>query len=161
MSQEQQQTAQQQTGESQVPALYNPTIALALSLVFTPIFGGILHALNWKALENDALFTRNMTWVRWTFYCFICYTFLEPIFQTLPFGRYMMIALLVGFWLAWATSLGLSQVLYVRDFVPAYVHKMWGKAIMAGALGWVGYTTVSLTITLILQVSGLQPIPTP
>jgi hypothetical protein len=150
--------------EEQTPqraALYNPTLALVLALIFTPIFGGLLHALNWKALGNDALCARSMAWVRWTFYCFICYTFLEPIFQTLPFGRYMMLALLVGFWLAWASSIGISQVLYVRDFVPQYERKMFGKAIMAGALGWVGYTTVALTITLILQVSGLQPIPTP
>lgn len=33
--------------------LWNPDLAAALSIVFTPVFGAILHALNWKALRDE------------------------------------------------------------------------------------------------------------
>jgi hypothetical protein len=33
--------------------LWNPDLAAALSIVFTPVFGAVLHALNWKALRDE------------------------------------------------------------------------------------------------------------
>ena len=35
--------------------LWNPTIASLLGIIFTPIFGAILHYINWKQLNNTKM----------------------------------------------------------------------------------------------------------
>jgi hypothetical protein len=34
------------------PALWNPNAAASWSLLFTPIFGSLLHMKNWQAMGN-------------------------------------------------------------------------------------------------------------
>ena len=41
--------------------LWNPDVAAALSIVFTPVFGAVIHALNWKTLRDER--RASMAWV--------------------------------------------------------------------------------------------------
>jgi len=43
-------------------ALWNPDLAAALSVVFTPVFGAVIHALNWSRLRQDARARAGWTW---------------------------------------------------------------------------------------------------
>ena len=70
-----------------------------------------------------------------------------------------MIALFVGFWISWTLTLGMKQVLYVKENVRVYTKKFMGRAIMIGAFGWVAYTAVALTLILLLHVTGIDPLP--
>lgn len=144
---------------NQVPALFNPLSCVLFTLLFTPMFGGFLQGLNWRELGNDELAARSMGWVKWSFLTFAAYTFAEPFIRETFFGRYLMIALFLGFWISWVLSLGWKQVVYVRKNVPVYSKKLLGKCIMIGAFGWVAYTAVALTLVLFLHVTGIDPLP--
>lgn len=144
------------------PKLYNPTAALALSLIFTPMFGAFLHGLNWRELGDDEAAARSMGWVRGTFFSFVLYLVVDPFLQSTVFGRYLLMAMLVGFWLSWAFSLGFKQIRLVRDFVKdRFEPQRLGKAIMLGAFGWVAFSAAAFTIMLFLHVTGIDPIALP
>ena len=134
-------------------------MSVLFTLLFTPMFGAFLQGLNWRELGDDELAARNMGWVKWTFITFAVYTFSEPFIRDTFFGRYLMIALFIGFWVSWTFSLGIRQIKYVRDNVPVYTKKFMGRAIMIGAFGWVAYTAVALTLVLMLHVTGIDPLP--
>ena len=70
-----------------------------------------------------------------------------------------MIALFVGFWLSWGFSLGIRQIQYVRRNQVQYEGKMFGRAIMLGAFGWVAYVAFALTLVLFLHLTGIDPLP--
>ncbi len=144
---------------NRVPALFSPLMSVLFTLLFTPMFGAFLQGLNWRELGNDELAARNMGWVKWTFITFAVYTLSEPFIRDTFFGRYLMIALFIGFWVSWTFSLGIKQIKYVKNFVPVYTKKFMGRAIMIGAFGWVAYTAVALTLVLMLHVTGIDPLP--
>jgi magnesium-transporting ATPase (P-type) len=144
---------------NRVPELFSPLMSVLFTLLFTPMFGAFLQGLNWRELGDDELAARNMGWVKWTFITFAVYTFSEPFIRDTFFGRYLMIALFIGFWVSWTFSLGIKQIKYVRDNVPVYTKKFMGRAIMIGAFGWVAYTAVALTLVLMLHVTGIDPLP--
>lgn len=148
-----------QTQTAAAPALFSPALSVLFTLLFTPMFGAFLQGLNWKELGDDELAARNMGWVKWTFLTFAAYTFAEPFIQDFVWGRYLMIALFLGFWISWTASLGWKQIVYVRRNVPVHTRKFMGRAIMFGAFGWVAYTAVALTLVLFLHVTGIQPLP--
>ena len=144
---------------NRVPALFNPLSCILFTLLFTPMFGGFLQALNWRELGENDLAYRNMGWVKLTFVTFVLYTFSEPFIRETLFGRYLMIALFIGLWISWTVSLGWQQVVYVKKNVAVYTKKFMGRAIMIGAFGWVAYTAVALTLVLLLHVTGIDPLP--
>ena len=144
---------------NRVPALFSPIMSVIFTFIFTPMFGGFLQGLNWRELGDDELAARNMGWVKWTFITFAAYTLAEPFIRDTFFGRYLMIALFVGFWISWTLTLGMKQVLYVKENVRVYTKKFMGRAIMIGAFGWVAYTAVALTLILLLHVTGIDPLP--
>lgn len=145
-----------------LPKLYNPLVTMLLSLVFTPMFGAFLHGLNWRELGDDEMAARNMGWVRGTFIAFALYILVDPFIQHLPFSRYLMSAMLLGFWLSWMFSLGFKQVQFVREFVKGnYEPERIGKAMMLGAFGWVAFSAVSFTLMLILHLTGIDPLTMP
>ena len=145
---------------TELPVIYNPTICVLLTLIFTPMFGGFLQGLNWRALGDTKMADRNMAWVRWTFLTFIVYTFAEPFIRDTLIGRYLMIALFFGFWLSWTFSLGIKQIRFVREFVGKNrIPGRFGHAIMIGAFGWVGYCALALTLILFLHITGIDPLP--
>ena len=42
--------------------LWNPDLAAALSIVFTPVFGAVIHALNWSRLQQQARAQAGWRW---------------------------------------------------------------------------------------------------
>ena len=125
---EKQQKSEKRTGgkrSNRVPALFSPLMSVLFTLLFTPMFGAFLQGLNWRELGNDELAARNMGWVKWTFITFAVYTFSEPFIRDTFFGRYLMIALFIGFWVSWTFSLGIKQIKYVKNFVPFTRKSSW------------------------------------
>ncbi|MDY6009639.1 MAG: hypothetical protein SPJ12_00605 [Duodenibacillus sp.] len=141
------------------PKLYNPMFACVLALLFTPMFGGFLHAANWRELGNTQKAELNMSWVRRTFVTFAVYVVAEPFIRDTLIGRYLMIALFFGLWLSWL-PLGIEQCRYVARTVGRnYVSARWGKPLMLGTLGWITYTAIAIALILLLHVTGIDPLP--
>lgn len=144
---------------NRVPALYSPLACVILTLLFTPMFGGFLQGLNWRELGDDERAARSMGWVKWSFVTFATYTVAEPFIDETLIGRYLMIALFVGFWASWTLTMGWDQVRYVKEFVPVYTRKFLGRSVMIGAFGWVAYSAIALTLVLFLHVMGIEKLP--
>lgn len=47
----------------EIPALWNPGAAVLWSLLFTPLFGAILHLRNWEALGERPRIARATAWL--------------------------------------------------------------------------------------------------
>lgn len=142
-----------------VPGLYNPVLSVVFSILFTPMFGAFLHAMNWRELGCADEAERSMAWVRWTFYTFFAYTLSEPFIRETAAGKYLMIILFAVFWISWTLAMGLKHVRFVRTNVAKYTTRRMAKAVMIGALGWLVYTAFAITLILLLHVTGIDPLP--
>ena len=61
--------------QPQTPALWNPMWAILLSFIFTPVFGGIVCGLNWRALGKEELSVRSFSFMRSTLFIMVLYIF--------------------------------------------------------------------------------------
>jgi hypothetical protein len=115
------------------PLLWNPNAAANLSLLFSPIFGGILVAQNWRALGNAAKAKQSMLWVYAT--AVACVAIAIPAVPN-ALGRSVGIGLLMG----WYWVVGRPHAKYVaQQFGQSYTRRPWGKAIGLGVAGCVAF----------------------
>lgn len=113
-------------------SLWNPNAAVNWSLLFTPIFGAWIHAINWKRLGNLRESTRSMLWV----YASIAFVVLLTGYVLVSSG-----SVANGFYIlptiAWYLVNGVKQPTYVKNNGIKYTKESWTIPILAGfmALG--------------------------
>ncbi len=108
-------------------ALWNPDLAAALSLVFTPVFGAVLHALNWKALGE--LRRARAAWVwAWSLAAVVLAALLYATLA-LPaqraaggFIRFVLLVCLVAWYFGAARA---QSKLVVSELKGAYPRASW------------------------------------
>ena len=76
------------SGAANRPALYNPTAACVLALLFTPIFGALLQARNWDALGEHGRARASRMWVRTTLWLLFVFVIMQAVFQNEPFMQF-------------------------------------------------------------------------
>ena len=139
-------------------ALFNPAAAAALSILFTPIFGAQLQALNWTALGEPGLARSSRLWVRMTLWLIGIFMVMQALFRHEPLMRFGGIYFLVVVWLGWMVTTGWRQISFVRSlFGTNYEKRRFGRAIILGAGGWVIYSMVSLSLQLGLALADIDP----
>ena len=139
-------------------ALYNPAAVAALSLLFTPIFGAQLHALNWTALGEPGKARASRLWVRMTFWLIGVFIVMQVLFKHEPIMKFGGIYFLVVTWLCWMVTSGWQQIRYVKDlFGDGYEKRRLGRAIMLGAGGWVIFSMVSVSVQLGFMLADIDP----
>ncbi len=129
------------------PSLWNPTVAANLSLFFSPIFGAIIHANNWKVLGFPDRAAANRNWI-WIYLIFtllfmvvICLVPEGPISG--PVMMFLPITPLIG----WYWIEGKKQIRYVRgQFGKGYQRRRWRKPIF---IAWVLAAIFNVTLALI------------
>ena len=57
--------------------------AILLSFIFTPVFGGIVCGLNWRAMGKEELSVRSFSFMRSTLFIMVLYIFAEPMLRNL------------------------------------------------------------------------------
>ena len=113
--------------------LWNPTVAVYWSLLFSPILGAWLHAKNWAALGNEVKEKQSMYWVRWGAVGLLLAILLLPDAIAPAIG--------VGYLAGWYFSLGKSQIKYVKERVGRnYERKKWGRPLGIALLVFFGAT---------------------
>lgn len=136
--------------------LWNPMWIILLSFVFTPVFGGIVAGMNWRAMDNEEAAIRSFGFMRKTLYVMVLYIFVEPLLRGIPFTQYVLLALMVGLWLVWTLTDGMKQLRFVNDqYGENYVHKLWGKTIISGVFGWIAYYAVAITYVIGMTLLGI------
>lgn len=143
------------------PRLYNPKWICAASLLFTPIFGGLLQARNWEQLGERDEARLSRFWVRSSIWLVGIYLLMQVVFRHEPVMAWTGPWFLVVLWGAWMLSHGRRQLRFVSLNVKAYEPLPFGKTMTIGILGWVLYGMLSFTLSLALMLTGLEPFEPP
>lgn len=145
------------TAHTQRPALYHPVVTAALALLFTPIFGAQLQALNWDVLGERSHARTSRMWVRTTLWLIGLFILMQAVFRNEPLMQYGGIYFLVVTWLCWMVTTGWKQIRYVHElYGDDYPKLRLGRVLMLGGGGWVIYSMVSLSVALGLSIAGFD-----
>jgi hypothetical protein len=99
-------------------ALWNPEAAAMLSVVFSPVFGACIHALNWKTLGNQRLFKASLLWTLPGIVLPFVAGALLPLWLASSIG--------VAYLGAWYLFAAIGQVRHVRNSLNgAYARRGW------------------------------------
>lgn len=127
-------------------AIWNPTWASSLSLIFSAIFGAYLITKNWQSLGNKKEAKKSRIW----FYCSIA---LVPVGMILPMER-VAVGLLHFIYLAvWHFLSAKKQIKYVKNSLQQYPRKSMIKPIIFAILIIIIYVVVSVLVDYSLNLS--------
>ncbi|HWB02183.1 MAG TPA: hypothetical protein VG796_04100 [Verrucomicrobiales bacterium] len=104
--------------------LWNPQAAAGWSVLFTPIFGSLVHARNWITLGKPNLAKINYLWAAGVAAFLLVMLFVPGIEIPRQLGSLIGIGILLG----WFYSIGKRQVEEVKSFGPppqGYEKKSW------------------------------------
>ena len=146
------------TVSQEPPRLFEPKWVCAASLLFTPIYGGLLQARNWDSLGNPDEARASRHWVRMSIWLVVLYFVMQVLFRNEPVMTYAGPYFLFVLWAAWMLTSGMRQLRYVKTQVPEYERLPFGRTMSMGVLGWVLYGMISATITLALVLTGFEPL---
>ena len=119
-------------------SLWNPNVTANWSILFTPIFGGLIMSSNWKMLGKKELSEKSLIWA---------YIGIALIIITIGISFYLIstgdiitagivslgmnIAFLIYF-LVWRFTVAKEQIAYVKDTLPdGYSKKSWSKPFLS------------------------------
>jgi len=123
------------------PRIWNPNAAANWSLLFTPVFGSLLHALNWKAMGKPEKATSGFIWAG----AFLVYMLLSII---LPIGKLWVVFLIVWYFVA-----GRPQAKYVKEtFGEDYDRKPWGLPLGIAVGGYIVYFILIVVVVSVISV---------
>ncbi len=151
-------SGRKRTVSQEPPRLFEPKWVCAASLLFTPIYGGLLQARNWDSLGNPDEARASRHWVRMSIWLVVLYFVMQVLFRNEPVMTYAGPYFLFVLWAAWMLTSGMRQLRYVKTQVPEYERLPFGRTMSMGVLGWVLYGMISATITLALVLTGFEPL---
>ena len=140
----------QETNAEEKPPIWDPNLATALSLAFTPIFGAYLHMLNWRALGEPQRAATSHKWFNAAIALGILYTML-PV--AVPDSKNAGVKMgLVGwiFLISWYLASARSQAKFVKEkYGTNYTKRPLGRALGIALLVTLGYLVVSAVLVVI------------
>jgi len=135
-----------QTPPGARPILWNPNAAANWSLPFSPAFGSILNYLNWKALGEQDRARKGLIWV-WVSVGVLILVHVLTALASFAVARALAFLYLV----VWYFATGRKQARYVRDtYGSDYTRRPWGKPLLFGTLGFLGFIALTAASTYIL-----------
>ena len=141
------QEKKQQEISAEKPLLWNPNASAAWSLIFSPAFGAILHAINWKVLGQPDKAKENKGWAWAIIILLLLIAVIPPNVEFVEdAARVGGIMLLV----AWYVSQGRVQATYVKDkYGKEYEKKRWAKPLLIALACIVGYIIFIVVVSII------------
>lgn len=118
---------------TQAPTLWNPNAAINWSVLFSPIFGGLIHAKNWETLGDLDKAKKSRLWAWGGIAVLVVALFMHDA-GSVPGLIYLI---------AWYFMAGRKQAARVKElFGTSYVRKPWGKVLGIAAVILVGVVIV-------------------
>jgi hypothetical protein len=106
-------------------AIWNPNAAAAWSIMLTPVFGAVLHGLNWQSLGQPERAKRSFLWAAGVGGLLFVELFSISLLQI----RWMFAIITLA---AWFFSEGISQINIVRSkYGVRYSRKSWRVPLIA------------------------------
>lgn len=99
-----------------MPKLWNPSVATWLSVIMSPLFGMLIHALNWRAIGRSDLAKTN---VIWAIASFVALPILGLVFK----HQFLCMIAVVA---AWHFLHGSAQEKFIKEhYGTNYEKKSW------------------------------------
>ena len=138
------------------PELWNPNAAASWCLLFSPIFGAIVHAKNWTALGEPEKAKQSMTWAYAAMGAWALLLVNVVFSQFVPAMGCCSPLLGLGMLLGWYYGSARAQVMYVRQrFGEQYPRKSWGLPLAIAFGGWAA-NLVLVVVVLLLAIAVKQ-----
>jgi hypothetical protein len=138
-------------------ALWNPNAAALWSVIFTPLFGAYLHALNWRALGDKEREEASMTWVFGAGAMVLLMLLVEMV-VTKPYNKGDSVSHTIEFifLLAWYFLSGRAQAKLVKEkFGGSYPRKSWRQPLLMGLAGFGIYILLMIAIGIELGIRNM------
>lgn len=123
-----------------VPRLWNPGVAAAWSLLFSPAFGAAVHMRNWRVLGEHAKAKESLVWLVVSVAALVGIALAAGV---LPESREIDRLTQAGSLIllaAWYFASGHVQQKYVNErYGTGYMRKDWGKPLGVAVLAVVAY----------------------
>ncbi len=155
-SQEGMQRGKEQRGErARTPelSLWNPTVAVLLSLLFTPVFGALVQMLNWRALQQKEQERQSLWWALAG--CAILLgnqvfsAFLSE-FRVVDSFTVGILALYLCSWLVLAAG---RQPRHVRELLGRrYARRSWKPVLACTLAACVGYMLLGFFLSVLVNM---------
>jgi hypothetical protein len=134
-------------------ALWNPNAAALWSLIFTPVFGAYLHALNWRALGDSDRENSSMNWVYAGGALLLLFLLIEVLVPSGNKGDAASRTIEFVFLLAWYFGSARAQAKLVKEeFGAAFTRKSWRKPLLMGLAGFGIYIVLMVAIAAVIGV---------
>lgn len=138
------------TAIEMAPPLWNPKAAVGWSLLFSPVFGALVHMKNWHALGEPDKAAQSKNWAVASGVFLLAVVILAVIFPeskaidvaTRPAGLAMLIA--------WYTASAKHQSLFVAErFGGEYPRRGWGLPLLYAGLVFVAFLVAVFAIAMV------------
>jgi hypothetical protein len=117
------------------PALWNPGAASCWSLLLSPVFGSILHMVNWQALGESARAKSSRNWAIGSFAFAASVGLLSAMLPSSGFADALGTVGNLGLLVVWYYASGKVQGTYIAEkFGREYPRRGWLKPIMLAFL---------------------------
>ncbi len=121
------------------PPLWNPNAAARWSLLFSPIFGAVLHMKNWDAMGEPAKAAESKKWVFASVAFFVVFLLVSVVLPESKaidgLGRLTAFALLIS----WYYTSGKPQDAFVlARYGKSYTRRGWAKPLSLAVLAFAG-----------------------
>jgi hypothetical protein len=134
------------------PALWNPGAAAGWSLLFSPIFGSLVHMKNWQALGDAGRAAQSKNWAIGSLVALLLSLVVAFVLPESPAVDLLMRAVGFGVLVAWYYSAGKEQVMHVKGaFGTTYPRRGWAQPLLLA----VGAVVVLMAGVVLLAVLGV------
>ena len=118
-------------------ALWNPNAAAWWSIIFTPVFGAYLHALNWRALGDADREHASMNWVVGGGVLLVLFLIVDVVVPDGQGAGEASHAIEFAFLAVWYLMSGHAQARLVKEkFGGDYPRMPWRKPLLMGLAGF-------------------------
>lgn len=129
------------------PPLWNPSAAAKWSLLFSPIFGALLHMKNWQAMGEPQKASVSKNWaIATTAFLVLCVILLVAMPESKALD---LLSRLAGFviLIAWYYSIGKSQsIIVTARYGNDYPRKGWVKPLSLAVVAFFGFLIVAALV---------------
>lgn len=142
-------------GSQPAPALWNPNAAALWSLLFSPVFGAWLHALNWRALGDLQRQQRSARWMMVGVAVAVFHVAMAIAWNDPVISDRVSSATGITYLLAWYLGPGREQIRLVRErHGDGYPRRAWGRVLLIAVGVSLGYFALAGVAGLLLGVAG-------
>ena len=137
-------------------ALWSPNAAAAWSLLFTPVFGAWLHALNWRELGDTERERSSLAWAAGGAVILLAYLLIDTLSMNRQMGDEAERVIAGVFLLAWYFASARAQSRLVRErFGGSFERKSWRKPLLLALAAFGIYVALAVAIAAVIGLRAL------